>query len=393
MQTTSGRLHEVKSYFDNGDTHVGYRRLLDAAIETQDMSVFQSTLDFSDWYDQFQQSAGHDHTSLNQEVESLLTKIAAAPTGETVTTTEPVVRISNLRKKYQSGSFSLTDIDLELFPTQIIGLVGENGNGKTTLLRLLYGELRPDQGTIDFRLHGLPATSGFYDIKTRLGFIPQRPEPWYGSLMENLQFTASHYGFKGRENFLWTEMVCARMGLRPFRTYSWNRISSGFKMRFELARTIIKKPQVLLLDEPLANLDVLAQQVILEDLRFLAHSERMPIGIILSSQQLYEVEKVSEQVVFLKQGKPKYQSTSSTRVNSEQQPLVFELETTASREELQEMFATAGLQNISYNGGVYLIYFDPGVSASEVISQLGASKLPVRYFRDISASSRRFFNA
>jgi ABC-2 type transport system ATP-binding protein len=211
--------------------------------------------------------------------------------------------------------------------------------------------------------------------------------------MDNLQFTSAHYGFKGKENFLWTEMICARMGLRAFRTYTWNRISSGYKMRFELAKTLLKKPEILLLDEPLANLDVLAQQVILEDLRFLAQSERMPLGIILSSQQLYEVEKVSGQVIFLKQGKPKYQLIDSKSVDNGSVQLVLELESSASREMLQKIFEPLSLTNLSFNGGVYLLYFKEEISMSDVIIKLGESQIPVKYLRDISSSSRRFFDA
>jgi ABC-2 type transport system ATP-binding protein len=392
MNTASSRLAEVRSYFDHGDTHVGYRRLLDSAIETQNMDIYASTLSFCDWYDNHAAAGTKDTTQLNQQVNSLLEKISNAPMSEPVAVDQPRLKTEQIGKTYHTGSFSLSSVDISLYPSQIIGLVGENGNGKTTLLRLLYGELKPDTGTIQYNLTNIPQQSSFYDIKTRLAFIPQRPSRWYGSLMDNLQFTSTHYGFKGKENYLWTEMICARMGLRQFRTYTWGRISSGYKMRFELAKTLLKKPQILLLDEPLANLDVLAQQVILEDLRFLAQSQRMPLGIILSSQQLYEVEKVSEHVIFLKQGHPKYQQTK----HKEEQPavpLIMELETTASRETIQQVFSVLRLQNISYNGGVYLLYFSEDISSSDVIRVLGESKISVKYFRDISASSRRFFDA
>jgi ABC-2 type transport system ATP-binding protein len=164
-------------------------------------------------------------------------------------------------------------------------------------------------------------------------------------------------------------------------------------MRFELAKALMKKPEVLLLDEPLANLDVLAQQVILEDLRFLAKSQQMPLGIILSSQQLYEVEKVSEQVIFLKQGKPKYQQTQFKPEEQVTIPLVIELETTASRETLQNLFKDQALENISFNGGVYILYFRDTAQISDIMRLIGDARLPVKYFRDISSSSRRFFDA
>jgi ABC-2 type transport system ATP-binding protein len=393
MTSTDNRLAEVKSYFDNGDTHIGYRRLLDSVIDTQDMAVYEYALKFCDWYDGYVAAAAKDNSALAVQVNDLLEKISAAQTHEVVPTNSIRLKAENIGKTYNQGSFSLSSLNVELYPSQIIGLVGENGNGKTTLLRLLYGELSPDSGNIQYNLHSLPKNASFYEIKTRLAFIPQRPNAWYGSLMNNLQFTSAHYGFKGRENYLWTEIICARMGLRPFRTYTWGRISSGYKMRFELAKTLLKKPEVLLLDEPLANLDVLAQQVILEDLRFLAQSQRMPLGIILSSQQLYEVEKVSEQVIFLKQGKPRYQQTKNKTEEQQAIQLVIELETSANRDTLLQAFGHLQLQNLSFNGGVYLLYFDETITISEVIRVLGESKIPVKYFRDISASSRRFFDA
>jgi ABC-2 type transport system ATP-binding protein len=393
MTTIAGRLAEVKSYFDNGDIHVGYRRLLDLAIETQDSSVYESTLGFCNWYDAHGSSNTNEPGSLNEQVNTLLEKISNAPFKESTTNSSPKLKTNQVGKTYHSGSFSLSSVDLSLYPSQIVGLVGENGNGKTTLLRLLYGELSPDTGSIEYHLSNIPKRHGFYDIKTRLSFIPQRPQKWYGLLMDNLQFTATHYGFKGKENYLWTEMICARMGLRAFRGYTWNRISSGYKMRFELAKALLKKPEVLLLDEPLANLDVLAQQVILEDLRFLAKSQQMPLGIILSSQQLYEVEKVSEQVIFLKQGKPKYQQTQFKPEEQVAIPLVIELETTASRKTLQNLFKDQSLENISFNGGVYILYFRDTAQISDIMRTIGDARLPVKYFRDISASSRRFFDA
>jgi ABC-2 type transport system ATP-binding protein len=388
--TYKPHLAEVKAYFYNGDTHLGYRRLLDAAIETQHTDIYEATLSFCDWYDMYAQNSVTDATALNGKVNELLDKIDKAP--QATTPGGIKLQANGISKKYRAGAFSLAQLDLTLHSGKITGLVGENGNGKTTLLRLLYGELKPDTGTINYTISNIPTQHSFYNVKTRLAFIPQRPNAWYGSLMSNLQFAATHFGQTDKENFLWTEMIVARMGLRPFRTYNWSRISSGYKMRFELARTLVKKPEILLLDEPLANLDVLAQQVILEDLKYLAQSQSMPMGIILSSQQLYEVEKVSEEVIFLQKGVAKMQQTKQQETTLEN-PLVLELETTATREQIQEVFIANGLQKISFNGGVYILYFTGGSSVSRLMKQIGEAELPVKYLRDISASSRRFFDA
>lgn len=163
-------------------------------------------------------------------------------------------------------------------------------------------------------------------------------------------------------------------------------------MRFELARTLLRKPELLLLDEPLANLDMLAQQVILEDLKFLAQSKSMPLSIMLSSQQLYEVEKVSNRVIFLQKGVARYQDVATT-TEEKPLPLVIELESSAPRERLQEALSETGLQKLSFNGGVYLLYFEEGRGMADVLTAIGNAGLPVKYLRDISVSSRRFFDA
>lgn len=389
MNYFQNRLQEVNDYFVHGDTHLGYRRLLDAAIETLNFDVYRQTLSFCDWYDAHQQSASQ--TDLLTHVQTLLTTIENGYTGSNEKADDVKLKAENISMRYSRGAFSLSSTNVALKTSQIVGLVGENGNGKTTLLRVLHGELNADTGSIVYYINNTARPPDNYETRSALAFIPQRPQSWYGGLMENLQFASNFTGYASNENRLWTEMIVARMGLRPFRDYSWSRISSGYKMRFELARTLIRKPQVLLLDEPLANLDILAQQIILEDLRFLAQSHTMPLSIILSSQQLYEVEKVSDHVIFLQKGVPQYQSIKQSE--EEAKGLTLELETSVGRDELQALFAPHGLQKLSYNGGVYLLYFDASMDVPSLLRLLGEAALPVKYLRDISSSSRRFFDA
>ena len=383
------RLSEVAAYFNHGDQHLGYRRLLDAAIETGNFTVFEETLRFAHWYDHHEQ----EHEQVRTRVQDLLPLIGQGyrkqPTAD-----DPVkLQARQVSKRYLNGHFSLAPLDVTLQEGQIVGLVGENGNGKTTLLRLLYGELKPDSGGVDYRFRETRSDRAAYAIKSAMAFVPQRPAAWYGSLRDNLQYAATYSGFTGRENELWTEMIIARMGLRPYRDYTWKQISSGYKMRFELARTLMRRPEVLLLDEPLANLDMLAQQIILEDLRYLATSESMPLSIILSSQQLYEVEKVSDEVIFLQKGVARYQRTTADDALQQTSPLVLELEVAASRAEIEQLLEPLGLQRLSFNGGVYILYFVPGADMAAALSAIGQARLPVKYLRDISISSRRFFDA
>src|SRR5690606_29231484 len=121
------------------------------------------------------------------------------------------------------------------------------------------------------------------------------------------------------------------------RNHQWSELSSGYKMRFELARTFLRKPKILLLDEPLANLDVLAQQLILEDLKNLSQSISNPLGIVLSSQQLFEVEKVSDKILFLKNGAPIYLAEANEE--SKELMTILEIDMEIERSALTEILA------------------------------------------------------
>ena len=158
-------------------------------------------------------------------------------------------------------------------------------------------------------------------------------------MFENLQFTAANYGYSPEENELIVELIIARLGLRQYRKHRWKDLSSGYKMRFELARMLLRKPKILLIDEPLANLDILAQQTVLEDFRAIAKSPFRPIGIVLSSQQLYEVEKTSDQVIFLKNGAQKnLHNKISDSAETISIPLVIEFESSWTQSELGIVF-------------------------------------------------------
>ncbi|HRG87576.1 MAG TPA: ABC transporter ATP-binding protein [Chitinophagales bacterium] len=386
MHQFTERLQEVAEHYQSGDYHLGLRRMLDAALETRNPAIFEKALTFCDANEKVQES------NLRTLAEQLLADMAkAAPIKSAAANNSNVVDINNVSKTYNKGKFKLQPVSLTLKPGEIAGLVGENGNGKTTFLRIIGGELRADTGSVNYKLSNNPKDD--YDRRTALVFIPQRIPRWWGTLTDNLHLAARHYGLVGRDNELWVEMIIARLGLRPYKQLSWGTISSGYRTRFEIARTLLRRPEVLLLDEPLANLDIISQQTILQDLKYLAQSTAHPMAIVLSSQQIYEVEKVSDKIIFLKQGSPVYHNLKQAEGTATEtnQTVVFEIETTGAREVLQKALEPLQLTQLQYNGGVYLAGFAAGVSAAEVLAALAAAPLEVTYFRNITNSSRRFF--
>jgi len=376
------RLAEIRSHIQHNDFDIAYSTLLDCVLDSENLALFQRIIDLEHWKE--------SNSNFNQE--SLISKcLDIIETLELLDLPEKdphktLLSCRNLEKHYSRGSFKLGPINLELKPGQLVGLVGENGNGKTTLLRILAKEISYNSG--DLYYANEKGFENAYDHRTKLTYIAQRTQKWYGKIRTNLRFCATHYGITGSKNELLVEIMLIRFGLFKFRDLNWSELSSGYKMRFELARTFLRRPEILLLDEPLANLDVFAQQIVLNDLRSLAKSAYNPIGIILSSQQLFEVEKVADEVLFLKDGVPKLLENENKNQGAR---FVMELETTAARELIKAALAQIDDLEIHFNGGMYVISTSKISEANEIIKLLISSNVPVNYFRNISSSSKRFF--
>lgn len=385
MNEFEKQYQELLNFLKFDDFTILTKRIIDLTLDTEDLNHYKKTNDFLIWLDQNETNV----EGKKEKYQAVLSDLHATLSNKPIAEKQVLVSTSSLEKSYGSSSFGLGPIEMELRQGEILGLVGENGNGKTTLLRCLCGELYATGGTINYHFK----YDDQFDLRTRLVYIPQRTDTWYGSMFENLQFTASSYGYKPEENELIIELIIARLGLRKFRNHSWKSLSSGYKMRFELARMLLRKPKILLIDEPLANLDILAQQTVLEDFKAIAKSPFRPIGIVLSSQQLYEVEKTSDQVIFLKHGKQKNlheKSVSENEIPIENY-LVIEFESEWSQSQLGETFGKLDLVSLQFNGGTYIVSFKENITVYDFMNLLVSEKIPVQYFRNISNSTRRFF--
>ncbi len=187
-------------------------------IDSKDIRQYKKVVDFLNWLDhnsdKIKEKKKRFTLVLNEIYEKLIKKEAESNTDRLL------LSVYNLIKSYKNSSFALGPISFDIKEGQIIGLVGENGNGKTTLLRSLCRELQPTSGEIKY----LFPYSDNYDLRSKLIYIPQRTASWQGSLLSNLRFTATSYGIIGEENILKTELIIARMGLRKYRDYSWKNL-------------------------------------------------------------------------------------------------------------------------------------------------------------------------
>lgn len=375
---------EIAEYLKHGDYAVAVRRTLDLCLDTGNDSLLENAINWSKEYHENENSKSGKNIPDNfvAAAENILKKASNAQADNTYQR-NPLLSADKISKTYSGGNFSLKPITVSVNTGNVLGVVGENGNGKTTLLRCLAGQLALDSGEIKYQLLKKPDA---YAVKNHIAFIPQRIPKWYGQLKDNLHFSASIAGIYGAKNNLMVNFMLERLNLSTYAHLTWSQISSGYRTRFEIARILLQKPRLLILDEPLANLDINAQQTILTDLIFMAKSSHNPMGIVLSSQQLHEVEKVADTVIFIKQGNCLYSSNDrAEKITSN----AVEFETTAERDSIMNLFREENIE-LQFNGGFYTI-ISSHLSPQQIIGKMIDAKISVTYFRDITYSTKRFF--
>jgi ABC-2 type transport system ATP-binding protein len=381
LNTLIHPFQEIRSFLGYHDYSLAIRRLLDICLDSGNEQLLRESIALSRMHRSFNTEDSNDELpELKDAAITLLNKLedAAHITREK----KLLLTATGISKTYSHSRFSLQQLSLTIHSGDILGVVGENGNGKTTLLRCLAGQLALDSGSLHFHQLG---KADHYSIKHHIAFIPQRIPRWYGQLKDNLHFSAAIAGIIGERNNLMVDFMLERLNLTPYAELNWNQISSGYRTRFELARILLQRPSLLILDEPLANLDINAQQTILTDLRYMAKSIYQPMGVLLSSQQLHEVEKIADTVLFIRNGVCLFRTDETT----ESTAYVIELETIADRETLTGIFNDENI-TISYNGGFYTIT-STSINVEEILARLVQEKVPINYFRNITYSTKRFF--
>ena len=380
------RIEEIQSFLLHRDFSLARRRMLDLSLDTGDTSLLKESIRWSKTYNAFATQNSSEQTeapeAFTAEAEALLNRLQSFQQ-TLVNMAKPLLIAKGISKKYTNGNFSLKAVSLQVTTGSVGGVVGENGNGKTTLLRCLAGQLAHDTGTLEYSQLRQPDG---YRVKNHVAFIPQRIPRWFGLLKDNLHFSAALSGIHGEENHTMVAFMLERLNLSQYAHLTWNQISSGYRTRFEIARVLLQMPSLLILDEPLANLDINAQQTLLTDLRYLAKSVRHPMGILLSSQQLHEVEKIADIVYFIKMGNCLYNTKEAPAATD---TCIIEIETTAAREAIQNVFAEGDIQ-VHFNGSYYTLT-SAALPAGAMVTTLLQNGIPVTYFRDITHSTKRFF--
>jgi ABC-type multidrug transport system ATPase subunit len=299
----------------------------------------------------------------------------------------PALRCEGVGRKI-GERWILRDASLIVDRGSVVGVVGRNGAGKTTLLRLLAQQLAPDTGRVSFpSLVARGYSRG--RVLSRIAYVPQMPGGYRDALEGHLRWYATLHGIAADALDDEVSYVIERFGLGASRNALWAALPGGFRTRVALARATLASPDVLILDEPLGPLDLVAQRAYLRQLRDLANSRRR-VCTIVSSHDVDAIAEVADYVVVLREGDVAF-SGIPPRIEEALDGRSFEFSgtmTSAVRERLDRL-ARATLRR---SGSRYVLTTDRSVSAADVLTALMGGGMAVRSFQDISQSPQRFID-
>lgn len=209
------------------------------------------------------------------------------------------IEISGLKKSYSATVEALKGVDLSIRQGEFFGLLGPNGAGKTTLINSILGLVKPNSGFI--HVMGYDIRKDPIAAKRYLGLSPQEINIHaYFPVGKVMEFQGGFYGLSLQESKTRGEKLLKRFGLWEKRKVGRFRLSGGMQRRLMIARALMGKPKILILDEPTAGIDVELRHELWE---FLKNLNSDGTTILLTTHYIEEAELLCERVGIIHQGK------------------------------------------------------------------------------------------
>ncbi|MDD5051449.1 MAG: ABC transporter ATP-binding protein [Sulfuricurvum sp.] len=198
--------------------------------------------------------------------------------------TDLAIDVKNLQK-YFGNKHVVKDLSLQVKKGEIVGFLGPNGSGKTTAIRMMCGLLTPDGG--EGKCLGYDIATQSDEIKRKVGYMTQKFSYWEDlSIRENLDFVGRIYELSNRKHLV--EEALENLGLTSRSSQLAKTLSGGWKQRLALAACMLRKPRLLLLDEPTAGVDPSARRDFWEELHALAAKG---VSVLISTHYMDEAER------------------------------------------------------------------------------------------------------
>ncbi len=262
---------------------------------------------------------------------------------------------------------AVVDLDLDIAEGAVFGLLGPDGAGKSTLIRMLATVLAPDGGTADVFGHSVTAERSV--VTPRIGYMSQRFSMYPDlSIAENLEFFATIRGVSRPDRAQRSASLLESMGLAEFRNRQAQHLSGGMKQKLMLASTLMHAPDLLLLDEPTTGVDPVSRR---EFWRILAGLHREGKTVLVATPYMDEAERCTE-VAFLDHGRIS-QSGTPEQIKARVPGRLVELAASDPRSVLAASVTLPGVDSAHLFGDLVRVLW---TGAGDPVAELSAALAP-----------------
>lgn len=283
-----------------------------------------------------------------------------------------LIEISGLKKNFQ-GSEVIKGLDFKLEKGKCIALVGPNGSGKTTTLRMLSGLMRPSEGKIIFT-----EVNRGEDIRKMIGYLPQFPVfyEWMSGL-EFLVYVGKLAGLKQKEAMERSLELLDLVGILDAKDRKVGKYSGGMKQRLGIAQALIHHPQLIMLDEPVSALDPIGRREVLDLLEGLKNETT----ILFSTHILTDAEEVCDEILFLHNGKI-VESGTMEQLRERYQQAKIDLYFSGNSKDIVAMISSHPLTNSMLMEGDRVSVFvkDVGLARNAFLKEISDQNWPLDKF-------------
>ena len=298
----------------------------------------------------------------------------------------PVIVATHLSRSFGTVH-AVSDLDLSINKGEMYGLVGPDGAGKTTTMRLLTGIMTPTSG--EAWVGGYSVLSDAEQIKNRIGYMSQRFGLYEDlTVMENILFYADIYEVAQRERQVRIERLLGFSNLTPFVDRLAGKLSGGMKQKLGLACALVHTPEILFLDEPTNGVDPVSRR---DFWRILYDLLREGVTIFLSTSYLDEAERCAR-IGLMHKGKVIIEDQPKNVRNSLALPMV-EVWTDQARAAGEIAKAVHGVTSVSVYGDRLHVGLEGKDHAAGVLSKLAQEGISIQDHRDILPSLEDVFIA
>ena len=210
----------------------------------------------------------------------------------------PAIEIKGLTKSY-GNVHALNGVDIKINEGEFFGLLGPNGAGKTTTINILTGLVFRDKGSTE--VFGKDTVNDYRFTRSKIGIAAQEfSVDWFFPIEKLLFFQAGYYGIRKKDAKPTIDKLLARLGLEKKKDARLRQLSGGMKRRFQLAKALVHDPDIIILDEPTAGVDVELRRDLWQYLRDLHYKGKT---ILLTTHYIEEAELLCDNVAIIDEGK------------------------------------------------------------------------------------------